>query len=308
MVSVIEPSTAAKRLVRLDLPVDLGLTLWPMRRGFGDPTMRADPDGSWWRASATPDGPATTRFAPSGDGVLVEAWGPGAPWALEAAPDLLGARDSLDGFDPPCGPIRELHRRMPGLRITRSRAVFEALVPTVIEQKIAGKLARAAYRAMVHALGEPAPGPGRLRVPPSPEVLAATPYFVLHRFGIEMRRAGVIRELARRAPRLDRLTELNPREARDRLASFPGLGPWSAGEVSIIALGDADAVSVGDYHLPHSVAWLLAGEPRATDDRMLELLEPFAGHRGRVLRLITASGIGAPRFGPRQPLRRIARI
>jgi 3-methyladenine DNA glycosylase/8-oxoguanine DNA glycosylase len=118
----------------------------------------------------------------------------------------------------------------------------------------------------------------------------------------------VIRELARRAGRLDRLADLPASEARDRLALLPGLGPWTAAEVAIVALGDADAVSVGDYHLPHNVSWILAGEPRATDARMLELLEPFAGHRGRVLRLIAASGVGAPRFGPRQPLQEIAKI
>ena len=194
---------------------------------------------------------------------------------------------------------------MPGLRITRSRAVFETAIPAVLEQKIQGNLARAAYRGLVTALGEPAPGPGRLRLPPRADLLADTPYYALHRFGIEMRRAGVIRELARRAARLDRLADLPASAARDRLALLPGLGPWTAAEIAIIALGDADAVSVGDYHLPHIVSWILTGE---TDARMLELLEPFAGHRGRVLRLITASGVGAPRFGPRQPLQEIANI
>jgi len=300
--------SSSSRLVKGELPVDLSLTLWPLRRGYGDPTMREDRDGSWWRATWTPDGPATTRLAPGDDGILVEAYGPGAGWALATAPDLLGAGDSLDGFDPPRGAIRELHRRMPGLRITRSRAVFETAVPAVLEQKIPGKLARAAYRALVLALGEPAPGPGRLRLPPRADLLAQTPYYGLHRFGVEMRRAGVIRELARRAGRLDRLADLSAPGARERLALLPGLGPWTAAEVAIIALGDADAVSIGDYHLPHIVSWILAGQPRGTDAGMLELLEPFAGHRGRVLRLIAASGIGAPRFGPRQPLREIAKI
>lgn len=270
--------------------------------------MREDGDGSWWRATRTPDGPVSTRFVSRERGIEVQAWGPGAEWAIEAAPDLLGAGDSLDGFDPPRGPVRELHRRMPGLRITRSRAVLESVVPSVLEQKVAGTLARSAHRALVNGLGEPAPGPGRLRVPPDPRVLAVAPSFVMHRFGIEMRRAGVIRELARRSDRLERLAELSPEEARARLTSLPGIGPWTAAEVAIIALGDADAVSAGDYHLKHTVAWVLTGQARSTDERMLELLEPFAGHRGRVLRLLTASGLHAPRFGPRQPLFRIEKL
>ena len=39
---------------------------------------------------------------------------------------------------------------------------------------------------------------------------------------------------------------------------------------------------------------------------MLELLEPFRGHRGRVCVLLAAAGVAAPRFGPRMPLRSFA--
>jgi hypothetical protein len=38
---------------------------------------------------------------------------------------------------------------------------------------------------------------------------------------------------------------------------------------------------------------------------MLELLEPYRGHRGRVLRLLMAGGVGPPRRGPRLALRRM---
>ena len=53
---------------------------------------------------------------------------------------------------------------------------------------------------------------------------------------------------------------------------------------------------VGDFHMPNAVAWHLAGEPRGTDARMLELLEPYVGHRWRVIRLAKASG-SAPSTG-----------
>jgi hypothetical protein len=52
----------------------------------------------------------------------------------------------------------------------------------------------------------------------------------------------------------------------------------------------------------------LAGEPRGDDARMLELLEPFRGHRGRVQRLLEVSGIHPEARGPRRPLRSIAAI
>jgi hypothetical protein len=65
-------------------------------------------------------------------------------------------------------------------------------------------------------------------------------------------------------------------------------------------------VSVGDFHIPNMVAWALAGEPRGSDERMLELLEPYRGQRARVTRILEVAGMKAPRRGPRLAPRRIA--
>jgi 3-methyladenine DNA glycosylase/8-oxoguanine DNA glycosylase len=86
---------------------------------------------------------------------------------------------------------------------------------------------------------------------------------------------------------------------------MPGVGPWTSAEVARLALGDPDAVSVGDYHLPNIVAWALAGEERATDERMLELLAPYRGQRARVQVLLEASHISPPAYGPRMEARSI---
>jgi 3-methyladenine DNA glycosylase/8-oxoguanine DNA glycosylase len=74
-----------------------------------------------------------------------------------------------------------------------------------------------------------------------------------------------------------------------------------------VAFGDADAVSVGDYHIPSLVAWALAGERKADDGRMLDLLEPYRGQRGRIQRLLEISGIYPERRGPRMAPRDITR-
>lgn len=305
-----EPLSPLEAIVRPRLPVDLRASLFPLRRGYGDPSVREDRDGSWWRAFRTPLGPVTVRYVPRpADGeVRVQAWGPGAGWALEAAPEAVGARDSLEGFDPPPGPVRQAHRRLPGLRIVRTGTVFAALVPTVLEQKVTGVEAREAWRRLVRAWGEPAPGPGGLLAPPGPEAIARRPGWAFHTLGVEARRAGVLRAAAARAPRLEEAAGMPLAEARLRLAAFPGIGPWTAARVAEVALGDPDAAPVGDFHVPHTVAWALAGEPRGSDERMLELLEPYAGHRGRAVRLLKASGLHAPRFGPRMAPRRIRDI
>jgi 3-methyladenine DNA glycosylase/8-oxoguanine DNA glycosylase len=305
---VLADGTSISTVVRPRLPIDLRLSLTPLFRGGGGGIGRADADGSWWRATRTPLGPAVGRYAATHGGVEVRAWGAGAAWVVETAPELLGARDSIEGFDPGPGLVRELHGRMPGLRVTRSRAVFEAIVPTVLAQKVTGLEAGRAWKALVRAHGEPAPGPRGLLLPPSPSALAALPYHAFHPFGVEMRRANVIRVLAARSERLERAQDLPNPDARRLLMAFPGVGAWTAAEVAIVALGDADAVSIGDFHVPNTIAWALAGEPRGTDERMLELLAPFGGHRGRVIRLIEAGGFSAPRFGPKATVRSMHRV
>ena len=180
-------------------------------------------------------------------------------------------------------------------------------MPAILEQKVTGDEARRAWRGLIARHGEPAPGPPalRLRLPPTPEVLATLPYYAYHPFGVERRRAELIRRIAMRAAWFEAITELPIEMAHARLTSVPGIGPWTAAEVAVRALGDPDAVSVGDFHLPNLVAWALAREPRGTDARMLELLEPWRGERARVVRLLELSGIQAPRYGPRLAPRRI---
>lgn len=286
-------------------PFDLALTLGLLRRGAGDPTMWLVP-GEVRRATRTPEGPAALRLRHRGGEIAVEAWGPGGEWAAAHAPALLGEGDRACDFRP-AGLVAELHRRHAGLRFPRSLAVFEATVPSVLEQKVQGVAARRSYAGLVRLLGEPAPGPPGLLLPPSPESVAKVPYWELHKLEVEAKRTLTLRRAALSARRLEEATGMAPEAARGRLQALPGIGPWTAAEVAARALGDADAVSVGDYHLPRLAAWALAGESHGTDERMLELLEPYRGNRGRVLRLLELSGLSAPRRGPRQALRAIAR-
>ena len=139
---------------------------------------------------------------------------------------------------------------------------------------------------------EPAPGPlPGMWLPPAPQHVAETPYYAFHRFGIERRRADSMRRVAALAPRLEEATRLPVDAASRRFAAVPGVGPWTTARLAVIALGDPDAVCLGDLHLPHLVARALAGEPRGSDQRMLELLEPFRGHRARVQRLLLLGAI-----------------
>lgn len=288
--------------------IDLRLTLAPLRHGPHDPSMRlAYPSGDAWRALLTPEGPATAHYFYDGNDIKVEAWGRGAEWALEKAGDAIGVGDDPASFSPTDRLMRRLHLWRSGLRMCRSNAIMQTLVPTILEQKVTTVEAHAAYRALVYRNGEPAPGPVRLFVPPEPKVLASLPYEAFHPFGVEARRADFIRTACSYAKRLEETVEMPREAARKRLRALPGIGPWTVAELERTALGDPDAVRPNDFHLPHTVAWVLAGERRADDDRMMELLEPYRGHRARAALLIELSGNRPPRRAPRMPVRRIAR-
>ena len=294
----------AEGFVALAEPIDLALTLAPIAHGRGDPTIRFALDGIW-RATRNPTGPATLRLRVAEGGIAVAAWGEGAAAALDGAADLVGASDDPGALVPQHRLVGDLVHRFPGLRLPRTNRPFEALLPAICEQKVTGLQARAAFRAIIAGHGEPAPGPAGLRLPPEPRILAGLPYFAFHPYGLERRRAELIRRAADLAPRIEQAT---PAEATARMAALPGIGPWTLAEVGRIAYGDPDALSVGDFHLPSLVAWALAREPRADDARMLELLEPYRGQRGRVQRLLEVSGIAPPKYGPRMTPQRIEGI
>ena len=307
---VLEWQTEAmpRRVVSVVGPLDLRRTLAIHLRGSGDPTMRTV-EGRVVRAMRTPDGPATIAVRQSGDRVEAEAWGPGAERLLAAVPALIGLDDDRSGFDPGRHPlVAELDRLHGGIRLGRTGAVIESLVPAVLEQRVTGTEAWRGLRGLVRGWGAAAPGPFGLRLLPEPATMAAIPYHAFHPIGVERRRAELVRRIADRSTRLEEVLALPRASAYARLTSVPGIGPWTAAEVMLRAAGDPDAVSVGDFHLKNLVAYTLAGEIRGTDERMLELLEPWRGHRARVIRLLEASGLRPPAFGPRLAPRSIAAI
>ena len=275
--------------LEFERPLDLVRTMAHGRMGVGDPCLRVI-GNTVWRATRTPKGLATERLdLVDRHTVTVDAWGPGADWLLDHAPALCGASDAPETFTPDEPLLRELAHQHPGLRMGRSNAVFETGLFVTLEQRVATRDAWHSWRLLVRALGEPAPGPlAGLLAPPPPERIARTPTYVFHRFGVEARRADILRRMAIVSSRLEETIGMSMEAAYARFRAISGVGPWTAARIAMLALGDPDAVFVGDLHLPHLVSSSLAGERRGSDERMLELLEPYRGHRARVVRLLLA--------------------
>ncbi len=298
---------------RVEAPRSLRRTLGVYRVGFDDPTTRLEP-GRFRRATFTPDGPATLQLtwrsdpAPVGDdGLDAAAWGPGADWLLGRVDALTGHDDEPVEIVDPVDADRPVVAALAASRTIRlgaSGTLYHELLPTIIGQRITGGEALRQWHRLTRELGDAAPGPAEvaadLRLPPAPETLHRRPTWWFHPLGIEDKRARALTEVARHPRKLFEWADLSPDDAAAKLALIPGVGPWTIGTVRGTAMGDPDAAVVGDYHFANIVAWALAGEARADDDRMLELLRRYTGQRGRVMHAVVRATGSAPKFGPRQ--------
>ncbi len=241
---------------------------------------------------------------------MATCWGPGAAWLTEQAPRLLGAADEVSGFDPaPHRLVAEAHRRRPWLRLGRTDLVLDALAPSSIEQVVTGKEAFSAQRLLLQRYGDRAEGPAAdeshpaygMRLPLSAAQWLSIPSWEFLRAGVEQRRTRAIVAGARSSASLERLaSETYHGDADSALRSLPGVGPWTSATVRQRALGDADAWSVGDYHVGRTISYVLVGE-QLDDDAVAELLEPYRGHRFRV-EVLLAGLPGPERHGPRRTL------
>ncbi len=273
-------------------------TLSSYRYGVGDPTTRLGTT-EFWRATFTPNGPATLHLDWSDGTVRSQAWGDGAEWLLDTVPGLIGELDPGHRFVDAHPMVLRAQRHHPNVRFGASRTLYHELLPNILGQRVTAGEALSQWRRLVQRLGRPAPGPmDDLRLPPEPAALVAQPSWWFHPLGIEIKRAETLRQVARHAPRLFEWLDVPDPAAKLRL--LPGIGQWTVGSVMGTALADPDAVAVGDFHLKNMVTHALTGRPRGTDDEMMALLEPYRGQRGRVVRLLQLDGHSAPAFGPRQ--------
>lgn len=323
------PATGDRaELIDPEGPFELGAVLFPLRRGTGDPTQHWEGQrggaGPVWRGQLTPDGPATIRMhalGPSASGGIdVRAWGPGADWSLTHARELLGLDDdgwpafdallaglAADG-DPAAAALQRVRRRRPGLRLLRTGLVLESAVAAVLEQKVTGVEARRSWRQLIRAHGAEAPGPAPdgMRILPTAEAWRRIPDHEWHRVGTTPARRDTIRRVAAVAPALQRTIAVGRHAGADErlvagFRSIPGLGGWTLAEIVQRAHGDPDTVSAGDYHLAHGVTHWFTGK-RGDDADMMALLEPYRGHRQRVVRYIEGSGVETPRYGARMTI------
>ena len=287
--------------------IDLPNTLQMIGIYGSDPTFRKGP-GSFAKAVLTPAGAGTMRLTWDRRGrVVAESWGSGADWLLDRAPSWIGLTDDPTGFDPSLNPrVAELWRRHPGLRLAASGVIWQELVLVLLGQRVTTEEAARSWNRMCRTWGTPAPGPCDLILPPTPETIAGLSYVDLHRCNVERRRADAILLAARRANRLEEAATMSPREAVGRLSALPGLGAWTATATVLASHGDPDTVLLRDYGMATLVNYAFTGDATRLDPDtggdaiMAAHLEPWRGHRQRIIRLLYAADITPPRRGAKQ--------
>lgn len=272
------------RVVPCPTDYALGESLRPLQFGRDDPTMRCTADEVWW-AMRTSGGPATLHFLHLGDTLQIDVWGDGAGVAAEGAPAFAGLCDDVSAFSPPAqSPLDLIVSRHGGFRLGQSGDPTEALIRAITGLAPSAFEAHRAHRQLVTALGDDAPGPGGLRLGPTSDQIAGTAAYDLHTIGFPPTIADLLRRSAAQSHRLHDVDGLE--DLRKAIQALSGLPAGTADRVLLDAGGDPDAVPVGEPQRAHDVGRVLAEEPNADDDRMLELLEPWRGQRGRVIRLI----------------------
>jgi len=279
-------------------------TVGTLRNGRHDPTTKIEPD-SLWRATYTPHGAGTICItAWSHPSPKISHFGPGGQWLADRGLDLLGYSDKQPLITAIHTSVHRAQRRFGSLSLPRTHSPYHEVMPAILGQRVTAIEAFAQWRQLCLRYGTRAPGPrDDLYLPPDPEVLSRQPYFVLHKFGIEKRRADSLTRTASHAERLIRNIDFShsaPESLTHQLTQLPGIGVWTAATAGGVAFGDPDALLVGDYHVKNTVSFALTGKARGTDEEMVALMEPYRGQRARVVRWLELDGWLAPKFGPRQ--------
>jgi 3-methyladenine DNA glycosylase/8-oxoguanine DNA glycosylase len=275
--------------VTVDLdPFDIHATMARQLLGKFDPTGRRSRDG-FEKVHLDGQGrPLTWQVVSTSTGFRVQVSGDDASGALDA---FLAQFPLADGCGTDLLPqhplLSRLARAYAGLRMLRVPWPFDVAAGAILQQRVRWQVGCNDFRRIARRWGTRTPAGVTF---PSARDLARVSVAAIEEMGIDVKRARALGGLARlEATRPFLAGESDPERLRKRLLQVPGIGPWTANMIAGYAMGDPDAVPVGDLHLPSLVTSTLAGEPEGSDDRMLELLEPWRGQRFRIVRLLVWS-------------------
>lgn len=271
-----------ERQVDVTTPYRLDLTVSVLRRFSTNVVDVVRPDGTYVRAlegGAAPTFVHVRQLGPAELGVRVEGEGDPAR-AIGVVRRMLGTSRSVPRFDRAAARIawlRDLARRMRGVKPPRYASLWEACVNAIVFQQISLLAASAILRRTVIALGAPLHVEGiELYAFPSAATLLGTPDDALRAGGLSASKIATLRRVAAAllAGDLDeaQLEHQTTAAAAATLCAIKGVGAWTAALILLRGLGRLDLFPPSDSGVARSAASLAAGGAEVDVPAALALL------------------------------------
>jgi DNA-3-methyladenine glycosylase II len=265
-----ERHRVTERVLRVRPPFRLDLTVAVLRRFSTNVVDVTAPDGTYRRALAGFSEPAVVAVRQTGPeelAVRVDC-GPGEEERTFAlVPRMLGTERELATFERGAESIpwlRDLARRMRGVKPPRYATLWEACVNAVVFQQVSLHAATAILRRVILEIGEPIERDGTaLRAFPTIGALLDAPDDLLRRAGLSVNKIATLRRVgaALQSGALDEvmLEERSSADASALLCGIKGIGPWTAAVVLLRGLGRLDVFPANDSGVARGLA-SLAGD------------------------------------------------
>ena len=181
--------------------------------------------------------------------------------------------------------LAPLVEALPGARIPGMWSLFEAAMRAIVGQQVSVAAAGTALARLAGRYGRRLDRPtsdGIELLYPTPESVAGAD---LAWFGAPASRKRSLQEVSRfLAENPDVLTRSLPlEEAVARLATLPGVGPWSAQYIALRGLGHPDAFPESDLVLRRSLHGIGVPTERAAREQALDSWRPWRGYAATYL-------------------------
>jgi DNA-3-methyladenine glycosylase II len=266
-------------------PFRLDLTVDALRRLAANVVDVVEENGAFRRALRDENGSNLIDVRQASARTLaVRIAGPRAGRWLGAVEQMLGTHVRLDGWYRRVTSypwLAFLARELRGLRPPRYPALWEALAHSIVFQQISIHAAASIMRRLVEALSEPLEYEGRryYPFPRAPELLTASDVH-LRAAGLSANKIAHLRSAAEAVAdgrmRAEEIEALPSEQARERLCTIRGIGPWSAAVVLLRGFGRLDVFPMKDSGVARSLV-MLSGDPRIDAHALLEALGPLRG-------------------------------
>jgi len=180
--------------------------------------------------------------------------------------------------------LRQLIVHFRGMRVPQAPHVYEILISAVIEQQVNLSFAHKVKKVLIETYGRGLDFEGRrYSAFPEPAALAITSPRELLPLQVSGPKARYIITISRLildgTLDLEKLRELEPALAHEKLLELKGVGHWTAQYVGLRALGHLDCLPAADVGLRKVIQYSYGQRKRPTPERVQKMARAWQGWR-----------------------------